>query len=144
MASFLWCTVSTSMFLSDLLVINNKKPQQGKSEIIRHCTNMNKRIFSLLIAKAINFCIIAQGNSIFDIIILSRGCLTKLENYGNSRGWGEGLTSTPFSGKWGVQSKSALCGGYGYFLELLIIIWLILYKDQVFCLLQKTLTFTCS
>ena len=47
------------MFLSDLpLTINKERPFQGKIEIVRHCINMNKRIFSLFIPETINFRII--------------------------------------------------------------------------------------
>ena len=46
---------------------------------------MNKRIFSLFKAETIKFHILVLRNSISDVTILSRECLTKLENYGNYR-----------------------------------------------------------
>ena len=46
---------------------------------------MNKRIFSLFNAETIEFHILVLRNSISDVTILSRECLTKLENYGNYR-----------------------------------------------------------
>ena len=79
------------MFLSDLpLTINKERPFQGKIEIVRHCINMNKRIFSLFIPETINFRIIVKRKRIFDLNFLSRGCQTKLKNYGNSGGGGGG------------------------------------------------------
>ena len=70
--------------------------------MIRHCINMNKRFFFLLMAGTIIFRITVYSNSIFDGYSLSSGCQTKLE----------------IPGGWGVYSKNALRGKYGYFLEL--------------------------
>ena len=43
---------TASMFLPDLpLIINLERPLQSKIEILWHCINMNKKIFSLFIAE---------------------------------------------------------------------------------------------
>ena len=65
-------------------------------------------------------------NSVFDGNIISKGCLTKLENYGNSLGCGV-LTRNPWEANskgWrGLKQKCSPSGGggagggYGYFLE---------------------------
>ena len=47
---------TASMFLPDLpLIINLERPLQSKIEIIWHCININKKIFSLFIAETILF-----------------------------------------------------------------------------------------
>ena len=55
-----------------------------------------------------NFRIIVLRNNMFNVTILSRGCLKKLENSGNSRGGGGGggrsLTSTLWNAlEWKLQ-----------------------------------------
>ena len=48
-----------------------------------------------------NFRIIVLRNNMFNVTILSRGCLKKLENSGNSRGGGgRSLTSTLWNGNY--------------------------------------------
>ena len=71
--------------------------------MIRNCIYMNKKFF-LLVAETINFrIIIVYCNTILVANLFSKGCLPKVENYGNSRGWGGGgggggFTSTHWNG----------------------------------------------
>ena len=57
-------------------------------EIIRHGINVKEKILSHFITEKIIFFIIIKCNNIFDTNILSRGYPIKLNNNGNSRGWG--------------------------------------------------------
>lgn len=80
--------------------------------------------------------------------ILSGGCLTKLENYGNSKGWGgvwqvHVLLEWKFQGGWDGQKQKCPLWGYGYFLELQIV-WFSLFtglfkraKIQILHLVRK-------
>lgn len=59
-----------------------------------------------------------QHNSIFDITILSVGCLSRFENCRNSRGWGGGGTSTcgmEIPGVWGSKAKVPSLGVFDIF-----------------------------
>ena len=52
---------TASMFLPDLpLIINLERPLQSKIEIIWHCININKKIFSLFIAKQFSFAFVHE------------------------------------------------------------------------------------
>ena len=52
---------TASMFLPDLpLIINLERPLQSKIEIIWHCINVNKKIFSLFMAETILFRVCTQ------------------------------------------------------------------------------------
>ena len=69
---------------------------------------------------AIIFCIKVQCNGIFEGNIVSTGYPNKLENYGNSKGWGAGgITCTPWNfysrGLEGSQTKVPSVGGWTFF-----------------------------
>ena len=86
--------------------------------MIRNYVYVSERIFSLFTIETIIFRISLLCNSIFDVHIPCRGCLSKLKNYGNSRGVGRGLTSNPWKGnsKLGRESiaKVPLVVGEGW------------------------------
>ena len=78
--------------------------------MIRNCIYMNKKFF-LLVAETINFrIIIVYCNTILVANLFSKGCLPKVENYGNSRGWGGGGVGGGFykySLEWKFQKGGA-------------------------------------